>query len=299
MRKHKNHRISWAVLGAVLAITALPGSANASSLSELNAQSLATARQAAQANLANQMAVWEFAAQKWASDSLYPTLQKAGVSTTKSPFPPVLLYDGNESLCAASSITSHAVNFTGATMTSNGKSHFLPTNFLPPYQGAYCAMVYGGLGTAHVNGKAYPGADVLAYFVPGEEDSHSPILKDLPASSAAMDMALDNAKYHVSAGGMPMLQNVNAGLQWQFFGAHAASISGVSVPTTGRFFKQNKGKSDSMQPSPASSTATTVNGSPVTLVGSNVLNTMGQVVGTFSKGNITWMSGVDGSASKP
>jgi len=249
----------------------------ASSEATLTAQATATERQAAQANLANEMAIWEFAAQKWASDSLYPYLQKQGVSTQKAPFPPVLLYDGNESLCAAGSIAGgHVVAFNGTTQTSDGSSHFLPTNFTPPYQGAYCAIVYGGLGKATVNGTSYPGADVFAYFVPGEQDSHSVLLKNLPAASAALDISQGNEKYHAQNNAMPIWQGAQAGADWKLFGKYAGQTAGVSLPTTGSFW------------SGATQTVTS-SGSAYTVEGNAVLNDAHQVVGDYLDGNITFM----------
>lgn len=187
------------------------------------------ARQDALQSVGQELLWWEAAAEAWA-------INNQGIHQ------PYFLYNmGTSSASAAASacgvqnIVGLRTQRLGSNIQVNGR-YYLPVHFTPPYQGAWCALVYPNVGT-YVSGSAtYPEADVIAYVVPGERDSPDTLLRDEPAQLSAMEASAMNSRVLSSSDAVTLMQKQSAGqssgsssMTWTSPSFSSATLGGQSI----------------------------------------------------------------------
>ena len=181
-----------AAAGACMIALLTPSLARAEATSSTAQQLGNQAQLAAVDSIATQIAMIRTAAEQWVSDNITSTWN-VSQSTTANPFgtsPPVLLYVGpNSSLCGAPAVTSKTVDLVA--------SGFVNANYLAPYSGEYCAMVYPNSGSAMQTGPVGPNggtnivpvSTVVAYFVAGASTDSENILHNETSDYAVSHIA--------------------------------------------------------------------------------------------------------------
>ena len=210
--------------GAGAASPAMAGDANDQAF-----QQQMLARQDALESVGQELVWWEAAAEAWA-------INNQGIHQ------PWFLYNMGTSsagvaasACGVQNIVGLQTQRLGSNIQVNGR-YYLPVHFTPPYQGAWCAVVYPNVGTYTTGGANYPEADVIAYFVPGERSSQHTLLRDEPAQLSAMEASAMNSRILSSSGAVTLMQKQSAGqssgsssMTWTSPSFSSATLGGQSI----------------------------------------------------------------------
>ena len=187
------------------------------------------ARQDALASVGQELLWWEAAAEAWA-------INNQGIHQ------PYFLYNmGTSSASAAASacgvqnIPGLRTQRLGSNIQANGR-YYLPVHFTPPYQGAWCALVYPNVGTYVSGGANYPEADVIAYVAPEERSSQNTLLREEPAQLSAMEASAMNSRILSSSDAVTLMQQQSAGqssgsssMTWMSPSFSTATLGGQSI----------------------------------------------------------------------
>lgn len=212
-----------AVLALGMAVPAAWAQGNGGGVSRNQQITGSNAKIAGVQSLAADIAIWQYAVQKWATNTAPACHNGGGCDTwnqndSASPVPSsihvsqgqnVLLYAGpDRALCnaAAMGVTS------GAQMVDmTQQPGYLPNGFgsNPPYAGEYCAVIEPNTGTATnpqstVTGPTgtnlVPISTVVAYFVAGSKTAQQGLVSSVPSDYATAQSGHSIAR-HFAGGG--------------------------------------------------------------------------------------------------
>lgn len=225
----------WLAAAVAAGIAVLPPAALAQgaggSVSRNQQISGSNAKVAGVQSMATDIAIWQYAVQKWATNTAPPCPSgqcswNQSDSTTAVPSSQhtaqgqnMLLYAGpNQSLCDAA---AYGITRTSQKIDMGQQSGYLPNGFgsNPPYQGEYCAIVEPNTGTAPNPQSTTTGATgtdlvpistVIAYFVAGTKTAPGGLVSSLPSDYAAAQSGHAIAS-HFSGGGSTIYTSGKSG----------------------------------------------------------------------------------------